>query len=287
MRKYLFGLELEMADIDRTKTPPPGCRYSSDFDIINSDGIAIDPTGKSHMRGGEVVTPPGTREEVLDKAMEIYATYPEGTFNHRTVLHCHVSWPELTEDVSAMKRILAYQQVNGMETIKTLWPSDPEALKQMNASARAFYIYDKTIMPDYKFDFCMQATTPQEFRHSYAKTKDGKVNWLHARRYALNMYSIFKHGTIEFRYFYPTKNRDELGYVLDYVAAWIDNALGAKLPIAEFLAANPQWKFATEEHVKYNHRLEMMYQLTNFHTNTREVAEANIAAIIAKRGATP
>lgn len=280
MREYTFGMEFEMADIDRNVPPPAGCKFSSDFDLINSCGLAIDPAGKLHKLGGEVITPPGKKMEVLRNAKAIFATYPNAKFNHRTVLHCHASWPELVDDVEAMKKILSYQQQYGREAIDTVWPHDKVMMQQMNRSALAFYIYDFTIMPEYKYNFCMQATTPQEFRQSYAKTKNGIVNWLHAKRYALNMYSIFKHGTIEFRHWFPTKDVNELLSVMEYCEAFIENALGERLPIKELLAKNSHWKFPVEDNVKYDHALELCWQDNNFHTNTREIATARQTTIM-------
>lgn len=283
-RNYSFGIELEMADIDRLVSPPVNCKFTSDFDIVNSDGIAIDPSGKVHLIGGEVITPAGTESEVLGYAEDIFNTYPNATFNHRTVLHSHISWPELPMDVDAMKSILSYQREYGMEILNTVWTRDRLAMSTMNRSARAFYTYDFTIMPEYKYNFCMNATSPQEFRLAYAMTKDGKVNWLHAKRYALNMYSIFKHGTIEFRHWFPTKKRSEIASVLDFCRKYIDNALGDRLPFQKLLANNTSWTFPVEDDVKYNHVLEIGWQRTNMHTNTREEATECIEEIWRSRG---
>ncbi len=64
MTSFTYGLEIELADVDRQKALPSGCSWNAlECDIVNSDGRAIDPSGVLHSIGGDVNTPVTTTRE--------------------------------------------------------------------------------------------------------------------------------------------------------------------------------------------------------------------------------
>ena len=277
MRNYTYGIELELADIDTTKVLPEGCSYSSDFDIVNSNGVAVDPSKKVITYGGEVITPPmNSIESSIAKVSEIFDTFPESNINHRTMVHIHISWDGLRDDLDAMKKILTYQAVNGMKIIEKIWnhTKDPK----MNRRAWAFQIYDASVMTGYKYEECLKAQTVEEFRRAHALTKDGSINWRLTRRHAVNLYSLFKHGTVEFRHFFASKDLYEIRCCFEFVTKYIEEALGSRRPIEEVFAENTHWKFPKES--PFSEELENGWQNTNFHFNDKNVAIENINRVL-------
>jgi hypothetical protein len=281
---FRWGTEVEMADIDTRKPAPPGCSYSDrEYTVVNSNGVGTDPNppgSKDYIYGGELITlPVADGGEVVNRIMSIYDTFPEGKFNHRTDFHVHVSWEGIADDLEAVKRVLTYNQKYGMEAIQHIWPRDEATLAKMDAGTRRFWTYDFSIVPDWKFQRMMEASNIEEFRQAHALSRDGSVvNYRSVTRHALNSYSLHKHGTLEFRHFFPSKDRRLVTNCIKYCYLFVTNAVSDEpLPVMD-LINKYKLTFPTNEELKYNHELEMGWRATNFGARTRKEALAAINA---------
>jgi hypothetical protein len=277
---FTYGLELEFGLLDRTKTPILGCKYSEqEMDVASRhpDGkITCSNPADIHTAGGEVNTPPSnTIEEQVEMVKKILEWQPQVNVNHRLHLHTHVAFPGLCEDLPMMKKILKYIQDNADFVLNTVYV--PTRHPKMNASAWSYQITDQSRMPDYKYKFCMDAETVEDFRNSHAKIKNGNVAYQFMKRYAVNLYSIFKHGTIEFRHFFPTLNPDHVRAALEYSKKFVEEAIGDQTPVRDwFFLSNNQFfsgrtpKFNLPKEVAYDDELELFWQANNFKGGKRE-----------------
>src|SRR5271154_6972013 len=56
---WTYGCEFEFSDWDRARALPLGMQLDTqDFTMVNSNGIAVDPTGRYYDRGGEICSRP-------------------------------------------------------------------------------------------------------------------------------------------------------------------------------------------------------------------------------------
>lgn len=262
VRKYTVGMEVELADVDRKTPLPEGLSWSgAEFDIVNSDGRAIDPSGKIHTMGGEINTAPSfdieTQVNYFKKMLELF---PHATINHRGHQHMHVAFEGLKENLEAQKKILKYVRENSEEVFKRVFT--PTRTPDMNNKAYAYQIIDRSIMPEWKYNMCMAATTTEEFKLAHAKVKDGTVMYQTMKRYAVNLYSITKHGTVEFRHFFPTLDPDIIRDTLKYCVAFVHESLKDNpRPVSEIIDWS-SFKFPTE--VPYNKFIEESWQEGNY-----------------------
>jgi len=256
-----FGLELEFGDIDLSKTPPAGCSYSTtEYDVVNSTGLAADPKGDKVKFGGEINTSPtDTIQGQIDQFKACNVAYPEATINHRLHLHCHVSYPGIRENADLMKKLLRYTIKNSPDALNATF--NPHKHPHMNTSAWKYQIVDRTVMPDWKAQFCYLSNTPDEFKRAHGTIKDGSYNSLTIKRFAVNLYSIFKHGTVEFRHFFPTLDPEEVESCLEYCKRFVEEGIGDQKPVTEILKER---KFKFPKAVPFSFELEDGWQKTNF-----------------------
>jgi hypothetical protein len=254
---FTFGAEYEFSDVSRSIVLPDGLSWNSnEKDIVNSDGIAIDPSGKLHDIGGEVNTKPTNtikeQKELFELAVKLL---PGVTVTHRSHTHFHVSYPGLNEDLSALKKILSYFQINAEYILSRTF--NPTKHPLMDAAAWGYAKVDRQSLPDWKYKFCMNAETLEDFFNSFYKVKDGRVLPQTGRRYSVNLSSAKKHGTIEFRHFYATLDPEVVESTFEYCRDFMEAALNDK-PI-ESLRWNG-YKFPTE--IEFNLERHNKYQQT-------------------------
>lgn len=257
--EFTYGLEIELGDVDRKTPLPEGLSWSStEHDIVNSDGRAIDPTGRKHTIGGEINTAPTeTIEGQVELFRKILQLFPTATVNHRHHTHAHVSFPGLKEDVEKQKKILTFVVRNSNWIMDRIFTPTRDPL--MNRSAWSYQLADRTVMPDWKYKFCMEASNPEEFKLAHQKVKDGRVLPQTTKRYGVNLFSIHKHGTVEFRWFYPTLDPAEINDILVFCTAFMLDALNDTSHTEALLP-----KLHLPKEVAYDHRLEMGWQATSY-----------------------
>ena len=242
-----YGAEIEWGDIDRTKQLPDGCSWDlKERTIMNSNGVAVDGTGKHWKFGGEIHprhTDAGDSEPLLllrDRFYELYALFPEARLTHRNGVHYHIAIPGLAEDLNALKSLQRYIHSHLKPVISILEPiasneddfSDPEQKKLARWHYQRMLRSHQNFVPDSLLEKQLSATTVKEFFdwECPQEIRDGNsVAMHHLRpRACVNLRQIMQTGTIEFRHFFSTLNADEflagLTWCDNFVKHWENNS---------------------------------------------------------------
>lgn len=256
--RYTYGIELELADVDRRVNLPGGMSWAKkEKTLVNSDGRAIDCTGKHHTIGGEVNTPPtDTPEEQYEFVKQVNQLFPNAAINHRCNLHCHLTYPGLSSDLAAQKKILTYARDNSEYLFEKYFT--PVRHPDMDKVAWNYVAGDRSIMPRWRYDFCMASSTIEEFKLAHSRIKDGTIYPKTIKRYGVNLYSMFKHGTVEFRSIFGTKDPNEVQDCLRFFTIFMDAALSSEqTPLNELI----DWdEFHFPKQVPYSHHLETCFR---------------------------
>ncbi len=252
--KYTYGMEIEWGDIPRGMNIPDnlGAWEYSERDIINIrdpyKNVCADPLGAEPPFGGEINTrPTRTWAEQVDRYFEIYDLFDKAghppticTTTH-THIHCHV--PGLKDDVEALKRFIKYVKENQHTAIEHAYGFyETGDMKQVKGAKMYLKFDGGRPMPDYMCDNIINlATDFDHFIKLHAAGKDG-VSMGRPFRYAINTYSMKHIGTIEFRLFRATLDREELSSCFRFVEDFIDAALNDG-PTVYDMVAEGRYKF--------------------------------------------
>lgn len=242
---FTWGYEIEWGDIDRRLEIPEhlGKWEFAETDIVNLNEpytyIACDPLGEEPYMGGEInVKPTATWKEQVDRIMQIHDLFVEhgntptaGSVNHG---HLHVFVPGLKDDVNALKRLIAYVKENQEETVSECYGFVDHADMKKCKNAKMYLKYDGgRLMPEYMSDNILNlAKDFDHFIKLHAAGKDG-VSMGRPFRYAINTYCMKHTGTIEFRCFRSTVNREEIVSQFRFAEDFIDAALNDGPSVAE------------------------------------------------------
>lgn len=210
-----FGLELEWADIDITKKLPEGFYYSNtEKTIVNSNGHANHPLGLYRF-GGEINTPVAdSPEELIHKIEPILEVFPERSVNYRESLHIHVSFPELM-NLEFLKSSLIIFDRTIKNLILSVYPL-PGMFESNEYECNIQQLRTRWMKP-WKRDLCLNSTSVDDFCECMRKDKTGKVSFMIPNRYAVNFFSIKKHGTLEFRLIPATISPVEIFHSMKFV----------------------------------------------------------------------
>lgn len=268
-----YGAELELADLNRRTPPPQGCNWDTkDFSMVNSDGIAVDPTGKLHDRGGEVQTwPTCTIPEQVGIFREVMYTYPEATVNYRSNLHVHIRILGLKSDLKALKSLQRFVHEVLQPVLPLLEPipkpdvrayPDPVAFDGAMARFKRRKRSHQMFLSAERVKQQMNANTVEEFFEAEVpRDGSGKPMWHAQARCAVNIRQLLQTNTIEFRHFPGTTNPNEfaaaLQWVEQFIGAWQRNTSQGVLDNLARLYQNRLPTFRP-----YDHRLEQRYALT-------------------------
>lgn len=258
---WTYGVEHEFGDVDRKTQLPEGMSWSGrEFDIVSDCGLAIDPSGSAHTIGGEVNTPPSTTiEEQGEFLRELLHLFPSATVNHRHHLHLHIAVPGLVDDLAAQKRLLSYVARNSAAVFSAFF--SPVRHPAMNSRAWAYQITDRSVMPEWKRQFCYAARTPGDFRAAHRRARDGRLINNSGKRYGFNLHSLFKHGTVEMRCLFPTLDPLEVTDSLTFFRKFLFEALRGGPAVRDWLVPGA---YRTPKQPPFSLRLETIWQETNF-----------------------
>lgn len=272
---WTYGAELELADLDRAKPLPLGCGWDvRDFSMVNSDGIAVDPKGKLHDRGGEINTAPNkTVAEQVAQFRMIMKWYPEAAVNYRSNLHIHVRVPGLSEDLHALKRLQKLTHRYLPEVLKVLEPIPrpnifaypTEAL--MAGALKRFHrrrVSHQTFLTPQRLMQQQHTNTVQAFLEAEVpRSKAGAVMWHAQPRCCVNIRQLRETDTIEFRHFPGTLSAQEFEAALVWCRDYLRGMLGKReyRPMAQYQRMIREgYKFPLFQ--PYDHRMEQRYLLT-------------------------
>ena len=286
LKNVTFGVEYEFGDIWRTTLPDGLSWNEKDYSIVSSTGIANDPKGKAYSRGGEInAVPTTTVVEQLDMFEALLASHPEAALNYRTNLHLHIRVPGLSEDLPALKKLLAYVNANESEIYAAIEPipvpkredfDSVEAFKGAQKRFKRRKVSHQQRVPQERVQRALKASTVEEFLAAHAPvTAKGEPAWGLTTRAGVNLLQLKETDTVEFRHFTNTLNAQELACCFYWVKNFIPMALDGA-PVTELLSKH---KYEFPGFLPYIHAMEIGYQYTNFDKLSRRTVESRLNAL--------
>lgn len=286
---WTYGAELELGDLDQRKGLPKGFGWDRrDVTMVNSNGIAVDPKGKSYPYGGEINTPPtGSIKSQVAAIEEVLAFHDDAVVNYRSNLHLHIRVPGLKDDLDACKKIQRYiYPTKGffdlIEPIPRPKEADFQSKEEFVGAMRRFNrrrVSHHTVLTDKRFRLQQEATSMEEFFQAEVPLKkDGTPQWHLAPRCAINMRQLMETDTIEFRHFPGTLDLDLYRNCLTWCRDFLYAALTDGPSPTELFNSG---RYVFPKFKKYHHWQELCYRNT-VHDGSlkREVIEANIKKIL-------
>lgn len=288
---WTYGAEHELGNWDRRRGVPDGfIADRKDVTVMNSNGIAADPKGRTYDFGGEINTPPTDSPQGQVQALQTIKTFhPEVVINHRSNLHIHIHVPALRENIDALKRIARYNIMNLPHIFRCVEPI-PMPLRitysnytEYNGAMRRYkrrLRSHHTTLSKSRIEKQLAANTTTEFFAAEVPLSKGKPQWHLGIRTAINLRQLQETDTIEFRHFPGTLNDEELLTCVE----WCRDYLNAALHTNEQANSLYQRQYKNRRFPKfpeYVHMLEERYRAT-CHDGTlrREEIELNIKSIL-------
>jgi hypothetical protein len=256
-KDFTFGVELEYADVNRFNKLPEGAMWNTkDYSIVNSNGIANDPTGELYAFGGEINTKPtNTIEEQVAHIQEINdMLVPKPVINYKCNLHIHIRVPGLKDDLEALKKVMKYIHDFGQQAFELVDPIRlptnqqyplPEELKA--AKKRNKIGSHHGIVEEEKYNRIMNSLSPIGFYHAHAnRTNNDKL--IFPKRTGINMRQLFDApvDTIEFRHFFGTVDMLEMKSCLTWCSEFLNAAINTGETPNNIIKRNPWMKFPKE-----------------------------------------
>ena len=266
------GMELEWADVDRHAEIPSelGSWNDKDFTIVNSDGHANSKDGSTWRWGGEINTVP--TETAAEQAHIVHALVEllHPVINYRCNFHIHVKPSvDLTQDLDQLKKVAVYfreAEPFVYEHIEPILKPNQEDFPTKEEYKGAMKRYRRCLvshhyrLPEARWEELLAATTPREVYEAHAPMKfDGGRMWMIAPRPGMNLRSLWKHGTIEYRHFPGTLNPQEIEDSAEWVMQFTQAAINGQ-PSVDVLYDSRAW--AIPVFMPYIHELEIRYQET-------------------------
>ena len=266
--QFTYGVELEWVDCDaRTHIPPElGSWNFLDHTMVNSDGHAVDPNLRLTTKGAEINTKPtDTIEEQIQIIKELKELLPEATTNYRCLTHIHIGVPNLENDIDGLLKIFKYIEANQdyvydvvlkKEPITREEYTDPLDFLMAKDYNKQLYKWCKQKTSRDKIENIMKSTTPLEFSSRHYNSQEEQQNG-GLLRSGINILSVFKHKTIEFRCFPGTMDLEEYRSCFQFASEFVWNALHCPEWSVEDMYENEKWKFPKWE--KFDRKLEQGY----------------------------
>jgi len=270
-KDFTYGVELEFADIDRqTFKLPSGCSWAlAEKDIMNSDGRAIDSRKKSeYFIGGEINTPPtktvkDTVKIIKECLKSAKINLDDGDtsriFNQRTEYHVHIGLPEELINLKNMKILQKYfyEHCSEIKNLSMPLPSD-EARK----NRRWYGTFQEKMVAPYKQEFLMKAENIEGFRKAFFFSKKGTIAHITFFRQGINVYSLFKHGTVESRLAWQTDDLEAMENQIRITKDFVSDALTGGTKFNKIMNKYRNKKFPLLP--KFSSELEKIYHETKW-----------------------
>lgn len=214
---FSFGLELEAIDFDRREVIlPEGCWWSrKEITLINSNGVAIDPTGKTgNFMGGEINTPAVySLDECIKLGEDCFRAIRDagGGVNYRcnTQVHIGFNFGEEKANLMALKAIQKESYENWKYYLMNTMGEGQ--FKRKKEYGFAFWShYTERPLRAHKHLAMMRAQTLHDYREASFLSKTGRRAFQTFQRQYINTHAWFKYGTVEFRNFWATLDTELL-----------------------------------------------------------------------------
>lgn len=289
---WTYGAEHEWADHPLDREPPEGFgRDNRDHTMVNSNGIANDPSGRLYGFGGEFNTPPTNSVMAQVGCLtRLKKHYPEATINYRSNLHIHIRVPGLGQDLQLLKRVQKYIHVYMPTVWRQIEPlprpvaddyPDPEELAGAQRRWRRRRVSHQTLLTPERLAKQLEATTVEEFyRLEVPQSRKGEPQWHFQPRLSVNLRQHRETDTVEFRHFPGTLDEDELSVAI----CWCRDFLHAALEGHACTALLRSFGYTTErfpQFMPYVHWMEQRYRATvHDGTNSKATIAKNIELIL-------
>ena len=287
---WTYGAEHEFANLPRNEPLPKGYKWDTrDVTIVNSNGIANDPSGELYAFGGEVNTPPTRSIEGQVRCLQtLVARYPMAEVNYRSNLHIHIRVPGLKDDLKLLKQFQRYIHEHMPKAFPIIEPLPrptvfefPDSIELKGASRRwrRRRVSHQSLLSAKRLAHQLEARSVAEFFNwEPPRDKKGKPMWHAQPRLCVSSRQLLQTDTVEFRHFPGTLNTKELHNCLRWCREFMICAL-QDLPIKALLdwAHKQQWP----PFPKYVHWQECCYRATvHDGTLTKDQIKQNIAKIL-------
>lgn len=290
-KHWTFGAELEWSDYDRRPPLPKGFKFDErDVTMVNSNGIAVDPKGRSYHLGGEINTPPTVSISSQRQAFEEALHHCSGVVvNYRSNLHCHVRIPGLIDDLTACKRIQNFlsENLGYLDTVEPIPKPQRDSYSSSDAFEGAMRRYRRRKVSHHKSLTERQYTLQSKARsigelfavEAPKNAKTGSPMFHLAPRCAVNLRQLLETDTIEFRHFPGTLSPERFEDCLRWCRDFLINIFEPS-PIAA-VELFQTGRYELPKFRRYVHWMEVGFSMTVLNgTNTREEVERNIQRIL-------
>ena len=263
--KFTYGVELEWVDCDaRTHIPPHlGSWNFLDFTMVNSDGHAVDPNLIFTTKGAEINTrPTSTIQEQIEIIKELKKLLPDATTNYRCLTHIHIGVPGLENNIDGLLKIFKYIEANQDYVYDVILKHEPESFedkldsKMSRIYNKRLYRWCKQKTDRDKVESILQSTTPLEFSSRHYNSLQEQQNG-GLLRSGINILSVFKHKTVEFRCFPGTMDLEEYRSCFQFASEFVWNALYYPEWTVKDMYENEKWNFPKWQ--KFDSELEKGY----------------------------
>lgn len=270
-----FGAELELSDVDRSIDIPKelgawegpkiaGYNLGSEIDIANTKGewrgVATDPLCLDCPVGGEIhVNPSWTIESQLLRIMRIIDLFPQVGVACPNHGHIHVGIQGIRQDLQAIKNLFAYTKVNQFSVLEACSgynKEESELIKNADITdwtIEYLLVGDAKTVDEHLFDRVAKAETLAEVWKAVREVEAFNYYIFDkfatpakgSHRTAVNLYSLLRGDTVEFRVFRASINPVEIYSSLVFCQRYIEEALKGKdgKPVTEILKEG-QYRFA-------------------------------------------
>jgi hypothetical protein len=282
-RGWTYGVELEWPDVDVRTPLPDGWTWSrTDYTVVNSDGVANDPKHEIVLRGGELNSPPFISPDAMGAAVYELAELLRPGHNYRSNTHIHIRVDDLEDDLPRLKMIAdrlheylpGYVDVfDPLDALLTGQDTEDElrgARERRRHSKRSRHYFTS----ETRHKMRLEAGNLEEFLAcEVPRARNGRPCWALAPREAVNLRSIRKHGTIEFRCFAGSRSGEEVATATTLAGELLGEAYTGGQSYGDIIR---MYLTDLPFQVPYNHQLELGWQRTNLQHNDRETVRLRL-----------
>ena len=284
MAGFTYGLELEWADTLRSVDIPKELGSWNMFEdtIVNSDGTSNDQLGDRGGKGGEINTAPSeSKERQVEIASSLISLFEKAgsapSVNYKCAMHVHIGYEGIQEDLSGMKSLIKYVSKHQVEllwsTFKLSEPK-PQHYGSIDDYQFALEYFRKYTVPYrghvYSPEIVSRALSASSVDDFFDIIRPSEDEFDETDRSYINLSSIEKNGTVEFRQFSSTTNIDQIRDCLDWCSVFVQEAIGEQRSPEQFMS---EQYYDFPEQMRIDPALERLYREDYFKNATGEHAE--------------
>jgi len=249
-----FGVELEIANADRTTVLPDGntwCRKEGS--IINKNRVGNDPFGEYNYRGGEIqVKPQKDEEDLVNYILHILELTKCETIRDPNTFHIHIRIPALLKDenIEILRHCLNYSNkwnpvllpmVSDLPSKSLIHNQKYHSKEQRSMFLRAYrdkYRSRHSVLPESSLARVNnpEIKTVDDIINEMPPKQNGRPSWIILPRQGVNYRKLLSHdiGTVEFRCFSGSSEREIIKNLAEFPRLYFQAALRDEDPRPHF-----------------------------------------------------